>query len=827
MNATSRLAAGTLLGAAALAAAATLLPTCRSGESAPRPLAGTAPPRSHVALVDHVEQATVRGGLHGLDGDPAHAGARIVLEEFAAPLGWPWFDGEWIEELHADPRSPRRARAQRVVSAGSELALLAAGSGGLHALVPTEPDAAYLVRARVQAQPDAVGGELRTTLLSASPADEGALPGTLLAITPAEFAAGRATPLPADALGSWRDLELLVAPRGRAGAFTLSLLPSDRGLAIDRVEVIRLATAARLHHTPRLACDGATHPLRRWLDGGEEFCDALLVPAGSTVEFELEVPPTRPRLRFLPAALANAAGRDVTLDVTLRPLGGSGMIRWEQGRAATPIDAPTPFEPVELDLAAFAGRPVTLAFHAAADRDAVACFGAPELLSTPPRKDGRRNLLLISLDTTRPDLLGCYGDARGLTPNLDAFAAQGLRFEQVVSPSSWTLPTHMSLFTGQHPLLHGMIAHPRYMDPVRSRPLAARLREQGWCTAAFTAGGPMVPRNGFGLGFDRYSTNDPLGLTRYNRYAADVRAARDSGTDWLAPTLEWLRSHRDQPFFLFVHTFFVHNYHPHDEYLRRFADPAAKLHDDLPLVMGEKAIAGDAAALARLKQMYAAGLLETDATLIPRLLGELDALDLADDTVVCILADHGEEHLEHGQFGHRLELWRESTRVPWLLRGPGVPVGAVRRDKVDLADVSATLAQLLGLPAEPLDFSRDQLAPGASDANDDAEFLLVFGPPRQPGAREALEVGPWKVMRWRGEGETEQLKLFRIDVDPLETRDLAAAEPERLRVLVARLDARMRALEQQAAELPGSNVLTRELTAGELERLKGLGYAGD
>ena len=791
----------------------------------PRPTTSSAAPHSAATplhLLDQLADATVHGSLRGLDGVADESSAVLLAEEFDAPLAFPWFDDAWLDESLLDDHRPRRAAVRLVATESGRLGAIDAASHGLHALVATEPDAAYLVSARLRAPAGSRGAAVRMTPLSIAAPDAAGLRAALLAVPDAERLGGRASALPDDAIGGWRDLSLFLAPRAGARTISISLLPSDQGLEIDRVELRRLATPARIHHTPRLACDGSLDPRRRVVDLVDEVCDALLVPAAAAITFHVAVPATRPRLRFLPGALCDSRGRAVDLVVR-----AEGRELWRRRMATFRIDEATALVPVEIDLVPLAGQRIAIEFAAetADDTDAVGWFGAPELLgSAPPDRPRRKNLLLISLDTTRSDLLGCYGNKQGLTPHLDAFATQATRFDQVVSPSAWTLPTHMSLFTGQHPILHGMIAHPRYMDPVRSRPLAARLREQGWCTAAFTGGGPMVPRNGFGYGFDYYGTNNPLGLTKYNHEAPDQRAVRASNADWLAPTLEWMRAHHEQLFFLFVHTFFVHNYFPHPEYLAKFADPAARIERDQPLVMGEKAMAGDAAALERLKRLYAAALHETDATLIPRLLGELDALNLADDTIVCILADHGEEHLDHGQFGHRLELWRESTRVPWLLRGPGVPAGAVRRDKVDLADVSATLASLLELPPEPLDFGRDQLAPGAGETDDEHEFLLLFGPFREPGGREALEVGPWKLMRWRKEGGATELKLFNLDEDPLERNDRAAEDPVRLRTLTLRLDRRLRALEEQAAELPGSNVLTRDLTQGELERLKGLGY---
>ncbi|MBL8840501.1 MAG: sulfatase [Planctomycetes bacterium] len=767
-------------------------------------------------LLDRLADAEVSGALRGLGERPDEAGPLAFAAALERPLAFPWFDGVWLDGTLQGPPPPPRAAARRLE--GEPIVALAAADGGLHAFVEAPGNEPFQLHARVRAPAGSRGARLHCTPLAAAPpATPADLAPLVAALTPAELAAGRDVALPDDAAGEWRDLVLFAPTREGRRSLCISLLPSDGGLEIAQVELRRLSLGARVRATPRLAGDRSSHPLRRVVDVVDATCDALLVPIDATVAFAAHVPERRPRLRFVPGALGVDDGAPVDLLVRV-----DGAVAWSDVRPTAKIEAPGKLVAVEVDLAAHAGRSVRLEFTARSRADAVAWFGAPELLGGRDGPRGR-NLLLVSLDTTRADHLGSYGDSRGLTPNLDAFAAEGTRFAQVIAPSCWTLPTHMSLMSGQHPILHGMIASPRLMDPIRTRLLSARLREVGYSTAAFTSGGPMVPRNGFGCGFDLYSIDDPCGLTKYNHFDPEVVAARASGADPLAPTLEWLRAHADQPFLLFVHTFFVHNYFPHREYLQRFADPDATIERDQPLPMADRAMAGESAALERLRDLYAACLLEVDATLIPRLLRELEALGIEEETIVCVLSDHGEEHLEHAQFGHRLELHRESTRVPWLLRGPGVPVGLVRSDPVDLADVSTTLARLLELPHEPLDFGRDQLAPGAGE-QDALPHVQLFGVLDQPGSREALEYGPWKLMRWRRADAEPLVRLYHLAVDPHETRDVADEDPERLRTLNALLDQQLRALKQQADELPGSNVLTRQLKPAELERLRGLGY---
>jgi arylsulfatase A-like enzyme len=823
---------------AAVAATLTFaLAACRGGGDEPPTSAPRAP--LHVEggplrLLHHLDAATITGSLRGLDGrlDADDLGRETWRDDASGPPDAAWFDGRWFAELDESLAAPSHARAQPQPDGTWRLA---PEDVGLHRLVAVGAEQPSIVLARVRrlasAAPSAATNAELPRLMALphrfAPPDDAAQRAALVhSIDAAALAQQRVAELPAAAAasGAWTTLALFLDPVEGQRSLSLSLFPGDAPLEVDWVAVRAAPAVATLGQRPRLSFDLATHPLARAIDLIHAAADTLLLPSGVRVAWPLVVPADRPRLLFRPGALALREGLVAALAIDV-----DGQRAWSGRATSPPPETGQAPELVVLDLAPWAGRTIELAFSADAGAHAddvvAACF-APELLA-PVAAPRPPNLLLISLDTLRADHVGCYGDARGLTPAIDALAAAGTRFAHVQSPSSWTLPTHMSAMTGQHPAVHGALESDRVMDPLRSAPLGARLREAGYATAAFTAGGPVHPRNGFGLGFDFYGVDDPMGVTRLRHDLAVVQSAKARGeVDDLAPAIDWLDRHADLPFCLFVHTFLVHNYDAKPRWLARVPDAGAPLHDDFPLKLGAAAKEGDAAALRRIRTLYAATLAQADELLVKRLLAELDALRIADDTVVCLMADHGEEFLEHGWFGHHKELWSETTRVPWIVRGPGVPRGKVHESAVELGDLAPTIAALLRLPPDPRVMGVDRFGPGGDE---EEARLLLLGDVDAPGSREALVVGPWKVMRWIAkEGEEPRVRLFHVGDDPGETLDRAAEDPARLRALLFQLDSRKAALRAAAAELPSSGTRqSRDLTPAEIQRLKDLGYIGE
>lgn len=315
---------------------------------------------------------------------------------------------------------------------------------------------------------------------------------------------------------------------------------------------------------------------------------------------------------------------------------------------------------------------------------------SPPPSPAPPPAEGA-DLVLISIDTLRADRLGSYGYDRPTSPALDALAAESVRFANAFAESSWTLPSHITLFTGLHPTSHGVTLEEHQLAESIST-LAERFREAGYQTYGNTAGGLLSARYGFGRGFDRFD---------------DEFKVLERG---VAETIEAVEAaDPDRPFFAFLHTYDVHcPYDPPEEYARRFRTRPPHDHLEVAGKCGNphfNQLDLGPGQLRFLSDQYDAGIRAADDRLAG-LLAHLRARDRWDQTIVAVLSDHGEELGEHGRIGHERTLFVETLRVPLILRVPGVPP-RVLPDLVGLVDVAPTLLELVGAP--PLDPQRGSL----------------------------------------------------------------------------------------------------------------------
>ena len=422
-----------------------------------------------------------------------------------------------------------------------------------------------------------------------------------------------------------------------------------------------------------------------------------------------------------------------------------------------------------------------------------------------PSAARRPNVVLVTLDTTRADKLGCYGYYRDTTPALDALAAESLVFERCLAPVSQTLPSHASLFTGLQPLEHGLLANLReelaYELAPGAVPVAELFREHGYRTAAFIAAEPLKRECGLEAGFDDWS--EP----------AERHARAGEVVD---PALAWLAAPAPAPFFLWVHLFDPHlPYEPPPPYDALFGPDETQA----AYLAERRCVAGTRRyATPRAHDLYDGELRYLDAELAKL----LDALRARPDwhaTVVVVVGDHGEELMQHGDNGHG-RLWDVSLRVPLIARIPGVAPGRESRP-IGMVDVLPTVfARVEGFPERFADWQ-------AAGSGRDVLSLEVAARPflgilplegrRPPGY--ALEEGRWKLVVERGREQ-----LYDLAADPHELEDRAAEHPE----VVARLRERL-------AELRAEQVARgRALGAGVLhtanpERRRGLeelGYGG-
>jgi arylsulfatase A-like enzyme len=351
---------------------------------------------------------------------------------------------------------------------------------------------------------------------------------------------------------------------------------------------------------------------------------------------------------------------------------------------------------------------------------------------------GALSFLVISMDTFRADRVGALdANGRSLTPNLDALAAGSRVYTHAFSQSNETLFSHTALFTGRYPSEFGPLDYSSYTLPPDTETFAALLSRAGWATEAVVAGGHLSPLFGVNAGFQRYQS-----MTDFGSFQETVPTA--------AARLEELAA-GDRPFLLFVHGYDAHS--PYikpgplyrldapgydgplldaarnpltyerilwDRYFpgftppqlttpdgRAFLDPS--LFSDLAgfaeRVPGEQLGEAD---VAFLRGAYDAAVRHVDF-FVGVMLAELERSGAADRTAVFVLADHGEDLLDHGYFNHRLSLHDENVAVPLMVRIPGGEPARIDAP-VALADVAPTLAGLAGL-APPEGRGRDLLGP--------------------------------------------------------------------------------------------------------------------
>jgi len=343
------------------------------------------------------------------------------------------------------------------------------------------------------------------------------------------------------------------------------------------------------------------------------------------------------------------------------------------------------------------------------------------------------------------------------------------------------------------------------IDAERSTLLASRLRERGYVTAAFTGGGMVNPRIGFGAGFDLYDVADVGGVRE--KFA---RPATSSAGTRLAPVLDWVDRHADQPFFLFVHTYLVHNYSPSPEFL----PPGEADGRSAERLWRRADLEGDRAAMGELRRRYEATLRQADAEIVAPLLAHLRRGGRDEEVVVALVSDHGEAFLEHEDLGHGRSLFAEQVRVPFLLRGPGIPAGVRRPEWMDLADVGVTLAALLGLPPRPDASGRDMLA-GEVEGRPLALCLEEWA---HGTSWEALLSGEWKLVSRARAGSEPERMLFSLNGDLLDQEDLGGSYPEVVSELAGELERLRSDLSEAQADLG-------ELEPAMRERLEALGYA--
>ena len=485
--------------------------------------------------------------------------------------------------------------------------------------------------------------------------------------------------------------------------------------------------------------------------------------------------------------------------------------------------AAPPWTPLEADLAAFAGKRVTLqldTFHlqgqAPAPNLALPLWGDPIVYTTAPPAGGGPSVLLVSLDTVRGDRLGCLGYPRGTTPSLDALARESYLFENALTPAPMTTPAHTSVFTGVSPYLHRAGVYSEGFRLSRQwAPLATLLGAQGYRTAAFTEGIALAGSIGFSRGFQAYS--DGISPESHDRNLITLTFGEATA---------WLRRFGHLPTLLFAHTYHAHDpYTAPDAYYARFSDPAYTGQ-----LMANPKAAKTPEERRNASDCYDAGLAFTDAKFGEFVQGLRDA-GLLDNRWLIVFSDHGEEFWEHGGVAHARALYRESVHVPLLIRPPGgLPGGQRVAAPVLITDIFATV---LALTKTPLPAGRESLdllalARGEAAARGALEGFYrgyEFAKPGQPETREwetlSLRTPAYTYITTAPQLNGPVMEEIFAPLDTAERENLAETRPDLL-------EPAREALRKHRAQIDTQRAAPAEpkpaLEQQELEALQGLGY---
>lgn len=429
------------------------------------------------------------------------------------------------------------------------------------------------------------------------------------------------------------------------------------------------------------------------------------------------------------------------------------------------------------------------------------------------------NVLIVLLDTTRADHLSCYGYAKSTTPTIDALAAEGTRFEDVRSQSSLTPVSASTLLSGALPFRHGV----RSLFAVGGETLSkdvASLPElfvaSGRRTAAFVSAKPMGTQYGLARGFETYHDDLSASFAKHGIERASDAPQRPAD-DTTELVLEWLDGHGKEPFALLVHYFDAHD--------PSFVPPLDWLenHVDFPLPPGTTRAGPERRipALAKPENrvaLYDAELKFMDEQLA-RVVAKLREQGTLDDTLVVVLADHGEAFGEHDFWTHGI-LYEEQLRVPLVLRGPGVPRAKTVAQRARVVDVLPTLAELLDLPAPKAALDGRSLAPfvkGTRASEEREVYAEVHHAAEDRLKRDpqmfTLRAGDWKYIH---RPATAQHELYDLSKDPGELQNLYRADHPRALGLAHRLT--------QMGALGGAGVSLEGLSEAQLEELRQLGY---
>ena len=398
------------------------------------------------------------------------------------------------------------------------------------------------------------------------------------------------------------------------------------------------------------------------------------------------------------------------------------------------------------------------------------------------------SVVLVSFDALQAAHVHALGYPRLTTPTIDRLAAQGALFAQAITPAPWTLPAHMSWFTGTYPSIHKVVnkyvvmpdklvlSNLQELSP-GTRTLAQVLRDHGYATGGFTGAAGVSGSFGFKEGFDVYSDDVPS------------FAGMESS---IPKALKWLGGLGSKRFFLFLHGYGIHGqYMPPGGYDKRYVDPPYEgPYDGTPSqqrVLRElglrQSIDLDPEDVKFWRDLYDEKITRADAV-FAGFLSSLQAMKLDQRTIFVLASDHGTEEYEHKRFDHGYGLYDEMERVLLVVAAPGIKGGQTIHVQVGTLDIMPTILALVGIRPDAglkAQLKGESLLPLMTGRRSAGEDVYMETDYRLFTHKRGLRTKDgWKLIHTL---ETGKIELYNLLKDPQELTDLAAAEPAKAKEL--------------------------------------------
>jgi arylsulfatase A-like enzyme len=375
------------------------------------------------------------------------------------------------------------------------------------------------------------------------------------------------------------------------------------------------------------------------------------------------------------------------------------------------------------------------------------------------------NVLFIVVDTLRADALGVYGNSMGLSQHIDDFSTEAIVFDQAWAQGAYTMASYMSYMSSTHVRTHGLDGNLAAAgicgwDDLKMLPEA--LNEHGFRSTAYVSNSNLHPKKGFPRGFDTWNDLAPeeLGsnsLKRSEYDIGDVQVVRRG----VAAMARWSKDERN---FLYLHTLGPHlPLTPSKAARKKVGLPTNNTWKPIHLQQIRRLRAEHTKEdEERTRLAYLADVFDADRA-VGEILAGLEQSGHADDTVVILFSDHGEEIWEHGDYGHQDGVWEQLIRVPLVIRVPGRKPGRVSGRLVGLIDIIPSLLPILGI--------EEQHPWQGVDLFTSTERQALVS---QRFEERAISTADGFKGIWRKSPRTKSWRYFQLETDPTEQQPLPA-----------------------------------------------------